>query len=135
MLSILKILNHKGGLTILVMGILFVCYFIWFMCSIESVGWVKFEVFGDLTWWVFQALVVISLIAINVSYKNHRSLLPLIIGFVSTMIIFHAYHFEHDENWETEMAIGMFGFTIASVININKLNKKARPRKKLKEEI
>lgn len=123
MLNKPKILNHKGGLIILIMGILFVCYFIWFMCSIESVGWVKFEVFGDLTWWIFQLLVVISLLAINISFKLHRSLLPLVIGFLSTIVIFHAYHFEHDESWQIEMAVGMFGFTIGSFINIHKLNK------------
>jgi len=96
------------------------------MCSIESVGWVKFEVFGDFTWWIFQALVLISLITINLSYKFHRSLLPVIIGFISSITIFHAYHFVHDENWQTEMAIGMFGFTVASFINIHKLNKKSQ---------
>lgn len=128
--KLLKRLNQKGSFTILLMAILSICYLIWFMCSLESVGWVKFEIFGYLTWWIFQALVVISLIAINVSYKSHRSLLPLIIGFVSTMMIFHAYHSERDENWQMEMAIGMFGFTASSVINIYKLNKKNRYKQK-----
>lgn len=125
-----EVLKRKVRLAKLAMAILCFCYFIWFMCSLESVGWIKFELFGNFTWWIFQALIVISLIAINISYKLHRSLLPLIIGFVSTAIIFHAYHFEHDENWQTEMAIGMVGFTIATVINMYKLNNKSRHEQK-----
>jgi predicted ferric reductase len=113
--------KHKRVFAFLVLAILSLCYFIWFICSLESIGLVKFELFGSLTWWIFQALIVISLIAINISYKLHKSPFPLIIGFVTALIIFHAYHFEHDDNWQTEMAIGMGGFTVATIINLKKL--------------
>lgn len=119
------ILKYKGAFAMLVMALLSLCYFIWFICSLEVVGLVKFELFGNFTWWIFQVLIVISLIAINISYKIHKSLIPLIIGFVSAIIIFHAYHFEHITNWEAEMAIGMFGFTIAIILNFFKLRQES----------
>lgn len=121
------ILKYKGGFAVLVMALLSLCYFIWFMCSLEVVGWVKFELFGSFTWWIFQVLIVISLIAINISYKVYKSSIPLILGFVSAIIIFHAYHFEHITNWEAEMAIGMFGFTVAIISNFYKLRQQSRP--------
>jgi predicted ferric reductase len=124
------ILKHKGSFAMLVMAILSVCYFIWFTCSLEGVGLIKFELFGSLTWWVFQALILISLIAINISYKLHKSAIPLIIGFLSAVIIFHAYHIEQDKNWQIEMAVGMLGFTIASIINVRKVKQSIKTDEK-----
>lgn len=121
------ILKHRRRFAMIAMAIISVCYFIWFTCSLESVGFIKFELFGSLTWLIFHALIVLSLIAINFSYTLHKSLLPLILGFVSTAVIIHAYHFEHDKNWHIEMAIGMGGFTIATIINFYKLKRQDKP--------
>jgi hypothetical protein len=126
MVDKIQILKGKGGIA---MAILSMCYFIWFTCSLESIGLIKFELFGPLTWWIFQMLIVISLIAINISYKVHNSLAPLIIGLVSAAIIFHAYHFEHKENWHVELTMGMGGFTVATIMNFLKLKQQKQPGK------
>lgn len=101
-------------------AILTLCYFILFVCELVTSGYIQFELFGDMTWWIFQTLILISLIIINLSFKVHKSFLILIFGFASAAMIFHAYHFEHGTNWHIEMAMGMFGFTVVTILNFYK---------------
>ena len=93
------------------------CCFPLFAFAASALGLGSFELFGGWTMWIFQAMVLVSVGGIFISYKNHKKLFPLLIAIASGIIIFFAYYLSKSENSTYLIYIGMFGLFIATILN------------------
>ena len=93
------------------------CCFPLFGVILASLGLGSFELFGGWTMWVFQGLVVLSLIGTFISYLRHRCLYPLLMAVPGAALIFISYHFIESDNWTLYMYAGMFALLISAAIN------------------
>ena len=105
------------------------CCFPLFGFALTALGLGSFEIFGGWTMWVFQALVLVSLVGFYLSYRRHRCTYPLLVAIPSAAIIFYAYHFNNSDYWTTLLYIGMFGLLAATIWNFRRvrLHKKSEP--------
>lgn len=92
-----------------------------FVASVLGLG--SFELFGSWTMLVFQAMVLVSIIGLIISYFKHRCLYPLLIAIPSGLLIFYGYYFNNTNYWIYFLYAGMFGLLIATLWNY-KRNKK-----------
>jgi predicted ferric reductase len=90
------------------------CCFPLFGFILTAFGLGSFELFGEQTMWIFQGLVLLSLVGTYISYRQHRQYLPLFTAVASTLLIFFAYHFYNADNWTTLIYTGMFGLLLSS---------------------
>lgn len=123
----MKIKNNidKLGLNgIIITAFLSPCCFPLFAFGASALGLGNFELFGGWTLWVFQAMVLISIGGLYISYRKHLCLYPLMIAIPSGVIIFYAYLFSKLQNSTYLIYAGMFGFFIATAVNYyrNKLH-------------
>ena len=100
------------------------CCFPLFAFGASALGLGNFELFGGWTMWIFQVMVLLSIIGLFISYRKHRCAYPLFISIPSGLLVFYAYHFNNSDNWTYFLYIGMFGLLIATIWNYqqNKLN-------------
>jgi hypothetical protein len=63
------------------------------MASVLGFG--SFELFGGFTMWIFQAMVLISVVGLCISYHRHFCMYPLMVAIPSGLLIFYAYYFNH----------------------------------------
>ncbi len=100
------------------------CCFPIFAFGASALGLGSFELFGGWTMWIFQIMVLVSLIGLYISYRKHRCMYPLLVAVPSGIMIFYAYHFNNGDNWIYFLYVGMFGLLIATVWNYrrNKLH-------------
>jgi hypothetical protein len=100
------------------------CCFPLFAFGASALGLGSFELFGGWTMWVFQIMVLVSLIGLYISYRKHRCMYPLLVAVPSGIMIFYAYHFNNSDNWIYFLYVGMFGLLIATLWNYrrNKLH-------------
>ncbi len=100
------------------------CCFPLFGFILAAMGFGSFELFGGWTMWVFQGLVILSLIGTYLSYRKHRCWYPLLVAVPSALSIFYGYYFVNTDNWIWLLYIGMFGLLISAGINYyrNKLH-------------
>ncbi|SCY97700.1 MerC mercury resistance protein [Flavobacterium caeni] len=100
------------------------CCFPLFAFGASAFGLGSFELFGGWTMWIFQAMILISVGGLYISYRRHRCMYPLLIAIPSAAIIFYAYYFSKSENSTYLIYLGMFGLFIATGINYyrNKLH-------------
>ena len=69
------------------------CCFPLFAFAASALGLGSFELFGGWTMWIFQGMVLVSVIGFFLSYHRHKSLYPLLIAIPSTLVIFYSYYF------------------------------------------
>ncbi len=93
------------------------CCFPLFGVILSFLGFGSFEMFGGWTMWVFQGLVVLSIVGTYISYRTHRCMYPLFIAVPSAALIFYSYHFIAEDYWTIIMYIGMFGLLVSSAVN------------------
>ena len=100
------------------------CCFPLFAFGASALGLGSFELFGGWTMWIFQIMVLVSLIGLYISYRKHRCMYPLLVAVPSGIMIFYTYHFNNGDNWIYFLYVGMFGLLIATVWNYrrNKLH-------------
>ena len=100
------------------------CCFPLFAFGASALGLGSLELFGGWTMWIFQAMVLISIIGIYISYQKHKCLYPLLIAIPSGILIFFAYYLSKSENSTYLIYAGMFGLFIATIVNYyqNKLH-------------
>ena len=98
------------------------CCFPLFAFLLSAFGFGSAELFGGWTAYVFQTLVLISLIGTFISYRQHRNIFPLLIALIAGGLIFYAYNFYFDSYI---IYGGMFGLLISAGLNyyINRKNK------------
>ena len=102
------------------------CCFPLFGFVLTSFGFGSAELFGGWTMWIFEALVLMSLVGLFFSYRLHGSIYPLLIAIPSAAVIVYAYNFYDNESWATFIYLGMFGLAAATGVNFyqNKLHGK-----------
>jgi len=110
-------LDKIGTIGLVLTAVLSPCCFPLFGIVLTAAGLGSFELFGGWTMWIFQALVLISLIGIFLSYRQHKNIIPLSIGLLSAGLIFYAYHLDNSDNWQREIYAGMFGLLISAGMN------------------
>lgn len=86
-----------------------------FVASVFGLG--SFELFGGWTMWVFQAMVLVTVIGLYISYRKHKCLYPLLTAIPSGLLIFYGYHFNDSDNWAYFLYAGMFGLLVATIWN------------------
>ncbi len=93
-----------------------------FVASVFGLG--SFELFGGWTMWVFQAMVLVTVIGLYISYRKHKCLYPLLTAIPSGLLIFYGYHFNDSDHWAYFLYAGMFGLLVATIWNYkrNKLH-------------
>ena len=64
------------------------CCFPLFAFAASALGLGSFELFGGWTMWIFQAMVLISVGGLYISYRRHRCMYPLIVAIPSGILIF-----------------------------------------------
>lgn len=104
------------------------CCFPLFAFAASALGLGSFELFGGWTMWIFQALVVVSLAGLYISYRKHGCFYPLAVSIPSGLLIFYGYHFNNSDNWTYFLYAGMLGLLAATVWNYrrNKLHGSCR---------
>jgi MerC mercury resistance protein len=100
------------------------CCFPIIALAATAFGLSSFELFGGWTMWIFQAMVLISIIGLHISYRTHRYMYPLITAIISGILILYGYHFDTSEYWMCFLYAGMIGLLAAMVWNYqrNKLH-------------
>ena len=104
------------------------CCFPLFAFGASALGLGTIELFGGWTMWIFQVMVLLSIVGIYISYRNHKCLYPLLIAFPSVILIFAAYYLSKTENSTYLIYAGMVGLFIATIVNYyqNKLNRNCK---------
>jgi predicted ferric reductase len=89
-----------------------------------TLGLGSFGFFGGWTMWLFQAMVVVTILGLFISYRKHRCIYPLTVALTSGLLIFYSYHFSESTYWTYFIYIGMVGLLIATLWNYrrNKLH-------------
>lgn len=125
----MKIANNvdKVGLIGLFITVFFSpCCFPLFAFGASALGLGSFELFGGWTMWVFQAMVLVSVVGLYISYRKHRCLYPLLASVPSGILIFVGYYLIDSEIWIYILYVGMLGILIGTIWNYrrNKLHHK-----------
>jgi MerC mercury resistance protein len=117
-------IDKFGTIGLFLTAIFSPCCFPLFAFGASALGLGSFELFGGWTMWVFQAMVLISLAGLFISYRKHRCMYPLLIAVPSAALIFYGYHFNESEHWQFFLYAGMFGLLAATGVNFyqNKLH-------------
>lgn len=110
-------IDKLGTGSLFLTAILSPCCFPLFAFAGSAIGFGNAELFGSWTIWVFQALVLVTIAGLYISYCRHRYLYPLIVSFLSGILIFYAYHFNNTDYWAYYLYAGMFGLLIATIWN------------------
>lgn len=100
------------------------CCFPLFTFVLSAFGLGSAELFGGWTEYIFEGLVIISLIGFLISYRQHRNISPFLIALISGGFIIYAYNF----NFDSKIIYGgMFGLLAATTTNyfINRKSKTA----------
>src|SRR3546814_15890767 len=87
------------------------------MFAATALGLGGFELLGGWTMWLFQAMVVISLAGLFISYRRHRSVYPLLIAIPAAVLIFYGYYFGSNDYLTYFLYAGMFGLLAAPGVN------------------
>ena len=96
------------------------CCFPLFAFGASAFGLGSFELFGGWTMWIFQAMVLVSLLGLYISFRKHQCTYPLLIAIPSGASIFFAYYFSKSVNSTYLIYAGMLGLFIATIINYYK---------------
>lgn len=109
------IIERIGIIGIFLTALTSPCCFPLFGIALSALGAGSFELFGGVTLYVFLGFVILSVIGSVFSYLYHKKLLPLFVGVLGAILIFHNYFFETESN--DTMYLGMIGLMISSIIN------------------
>lgn len=110
-------LNSLGTFGILITALASPCCFPLFGFILAALGFGTFELFGGWTMWVFQGLVLLSIIGLAISYRKHSCAYPLLVAIPSAILIFVSYHLVDNDYWVYLLYLGMFGLFISAIIN------------------
>ncbi len=102
-------LDKIGTIGLFVTAIASPCCFPFFGFVLTALGIGSFDMFGGWTMYVFQGLVLISLIGLYISYRKHRADWPLLLAIPSAVLITVSYYFINGDYWTTLLYIGCLG--------------------------
>jgi hypothetical protein len=107
-------IDKLGAVGIFFTALFSPCCFPLFAFAASAFGLGSFELFGGWAMWIFQAMILISIIGLIISYRKHRSLYPLLLAIPSVIVILYGYYFSSNFY---PIYIGMFGVLIATGVN------------------
>lgn len=110
-------LDRIGTIGIFVTAMLSPCCFPLFAFALSALGLGSFELFGGWTMYIFQGLVLLSLIGFYLSYRKHKNIFPFLIGIISLGLVIYAYYLDKSDNWTFILYVGMFTLLIATGLN------------------
>jgi len=115
-------LDRIGTIGIFIAALATPCCFPLFAFVLSAFGLGSAELFGGWTEYVFEGLILISLIGFFIAYRQHKNIFPLLIGLASGGLIVYAYNFNFDSK---TIYAGMFGLLLATGLNyyINRRHK------------
>ena len=113
-------IDKLGTIGMFFTALLSPCCFPLFAFVASALGLGSFELFGGWTMWIFQGMVLLSLVGFFLSYRLHRCLYPLLIAIPSTIIIFYSYYFCNNDYQSYFLYTGMFGLLIATIVNYHR---------------
>ena len=116
-MNITNQIDKFGTAGLILTAILSPCCFPLFAFVASALGLGSFELFGGWTMWVFQAMVIISIGGLYISYRNHRCTYPLLTAIPSGLLVFYGYYFNDTDYWSYFLYAGMFGLLIATIWN------------------
>ena len=114
-------IDKLGTIGLFITALFSPCCFPLFAFGASALGLGSIELFGGWTMWVFQAMVLISIGGLYISYRKHLCLYPLLIAIPSAGLIFYGFFANSCISF---IYLGMFGVLIATVVNYyrNKLH-------------
>ncbi len=107
-------LDKIGTVGLLLAALATPCCFPLFAFLLSAFGLGSAELFGGWTEYVFEGLVLVSLIGFIIAYRQHKNIFPLLIGLSAGGLIFYAYNFNFDNKL---IYAGMFGLLLATGLN------------------
>lgn len=113
-------IDKLGMLGLMAIVLFSPCCFPLFMFAAVALGLGSFELFGGWTMWLFQAMVVVSLVGLFISYRRHRSTYPFLIAIPAAVLIFYGYYFGSGEYLTYYLYAGMLGLLAATALNYNR---------------
>ncbi|MBM6499425.1 MerC domain-containing protein [Flavobacterium macrobrachii] len=113
-------IDKLGTIGMFFTALLSPCCFPLFAFVASALGLGSFELFGGWTMWIFQGMVLLSLVGFFLSYRLHRCLYHLLIAIPSTIIIFYSYYFCNNDYQSYFLYTGMFGLLIATIVNYHR---------------
>lgn len=116
-MHLLKDTDKLGTAGLFIIATLSPCCFPLFAFVATALGIGSYELFGGWTMWVFQALIIISILGLYTSYRKHKYLYPLLIAMFSGLLIFYGYHFNDSDYWTYFLYAGMLGLLAATIWN------------------
>ncbi len=116
-MKITKNIDKLGTIGLFITAIFSPCCFPLFAFIASALGLGSFELFGGWTMWVFQAMVIVAIFGLYISYRKHKCLYPLLVAIPSGLLIFYGYHFNSSDYWTYFLYAGMFGLLAATIWN------------------
>jgi MerC mercury resistance protein len=116
-MKITKNIDKLGTVGLFITAIFSPCCFPLFAFAASTLGLGSFELFGGWTMWVFQAMVIIAIFGLYISYRKHKCLYPLLVAIPSGLLIFYGYHLNDSDYWTYFLYTGMFGLLVATIWN------------------
>lgn len=116
-MKLMESMDRLGTTGLFITAIFSPCCFPLFAFAASAVGLGSYEFFGGWTMWIFQAMVIISIGGLYISYRKHGNIYPLLIAIPSGVLIFYGYYFNDTANWTYFLYVGMFGLLIATIWN------------------
>lgn len=110
-------IDKLGILGLVVIVVFSPCCFPLFMFAAAALGLGSFELFGGWTMWLFQAMVILSLMGLLISYRKHRCTYPLLIAIPAAVLIFYGYYFGSNDYLTYFLYAGMLGLLAATGVN------------------
>lgn len=123
-MKLLENTDKFGTVVLFLTAIFSPCCFPLFAFGASAFGFGSFELFGGWTMWIFQVMVLISIVGLYFSYRRHRFVYPLTVGIISGLLVFYGYFFNDSDYWTYFLYLGMFGLLLATIWNYqrNKIN-------------
>lgn len=112
-----KSIDKIGTAGLFITALFSPCCFPLFAFAATALGLGSFELFGGWTMWVYQAMVVVSLAGLYISYRGHRKPYPLLGGALGAAAIFYGYHLNESEAWIYFLYAGMAALLAATALN------------------
>ncbi len=116
-MKITKNIDKLGTVGLFITAIFSPCCFPLFAFVVSALGLGSFELFGGWTMWVFQAMVIVAIFGLYISYRKHKCLYPLLTAIPSGLLIFYGYHLNYSDYWTYFLYTGMFGLLAATIWN------------------
>ncbi len=110
-------LDRIGTVGLFLVALATPCCFPLFAFLLSAFGLGSSELFGGWIKYIFETLVLISLVGLFISYRQHRCTYPLLVAIPSAVIIFYGYNFNDSDSWNKFIYTGMFGLLAATIWN------------------